>query len=81
MTAQPFAAHAYSPWLGPLVCTDHAARRLNQRGLSPDDVRVVLAHGEWVEDGCMLSEGGEDAENGWNRYFGYWGVPCDVHAL
>lgn len=39
-----------------LVFSGHANQRSHQRGLRPDDLALVLEYGEWVEDGCLLSE-------------------------
>jgi hypothetical protein len=38
--------------------TKHMDARMNQRGLTADQVRLVLGHGEWVGDRCRLNRQG-----------------------
>jgi len=39
-----------------LLFSCHADRRLHQRGLRPHDLDLILTFGEWVADGCLLTE-------------------------
>lgn len=41
--------------VGDYAMTQHASARIRQRGLSRKDVELVIAHGEPVKDGYVMS--------------------------